>query len=65
MLSTPHSLRLLDRLRHRLRVDLAYFRRRGFEATLVALFYAMVAWIVMHIAIMIVSSNHPNYYDPA
>ena len=40
------------------------FRRRGYEATLVALFYAVVAWIVMHAAIMIVSSNHPNYYDP-
>ncbi len=41
-----------------------YFRRRGYEATLVALFYAMFAWIVMHVAIMIASSNHPNYYDP-
>jgi hypothetical protein len=41
-----------------------YFRRRGYEATLVALFYAVVAWIVMHMAIMIASDNHPNYYDP-
>lgn len=41
-----------------------WFRRRGIEATLVALFYAMVAWIVMHLAIMIASDNHPNYYDP-
>ena len=41
-----------------------FFRRRGVEATLVALFYAMVAWIVMHVAIMIASSNNPNYYDP-
>jgi hypothetical protein len=41
-----------------------WFRRRGFEATLVAMFYAVVAWIVMHVAIMIVSSNHPNYFDP-
>lgn len=41
-----------------------YFRRRGYEATLVAMFYAVVAWIVMHVAIMIVSDNHPNYYDP-
>ena len=40
------------------------FRRRGFEATLVALFYAVAAWIVMHAAIMVVSSNHPNYFDP-
>ncbi|MFP3607247.1 hypothetical protein SB753_35935, partial [Paraburkholderia sp. SIMBA_053] len=42
-----------------------YFRRRGIEATLVALFYAVLAWIVMHVAIMIASDNHPNYYDPA
>jgi hypothetical protein len=41
-----------------------YFRRRGYEATLVALFYAMFAWIVMHVAIMIAGDNHPNYYDP-
>jgi hypothetical protein len=41
-----------------------YFRRRGFEATLVALPYAMIAWIVMHLAIMVASDNHPNYYDP-
>jgi hypothetical protein len=41
-----------------------YFRRRGIEATLVALPYAMIAWIVMHIAIMIASDNHPNYADP-
>jgi hypothetical protein len=42
-----------------------YFRARGYEATLIALFYAAIAWIVMHGAIMIVSDNHPNYYDPA
>ena len=41
-----------------------YFRRRGYEATFVALFYAMFAWIVMHVAIMIAGDNHPNYYDP-
>jgi len=41
-----------------------FFRRHGFEATLVALFYAALAWIVMHIAIAAVSSNHPNYFDP-
>jgi hypothetical protein len=41
-----------------------YFKRRGYEATFVALPFAMVAWIVMHIAIMIASDNHPNYYDP-
>jgi hypothetical protein len=41
-----------------------WFRRRGFEATLVALPYAMIAWIVMHAAIMVASDNHPNYFDP-
>lgn len=42
-----------------------YFRRHGYEATLVALFYAVFAWIVMHVAIMIASNNHPDYFDPA
>lgn len=42
-----------------------YFRRRGYEATFVALFYAIFAWIVMHVAISIASDNHPNYFDPA
>ena len=41
-----------------------YFRRRGFEATFVALFYAIFAWIVMHAAIAIASDTHPNYLDP-
>lgn len=41
-----------------------YFRRRGVEATLVALFFAVVLWIVMHVAIAVVSNNHPNYLDP-
>ena len=39
-------------------------RRRGYEATFVALFYAVVAWIVMHVAISIASNDHPNYHDP-
>jgi hypothetical protein len=41
-----------------------YFRKRGYEATLVALFYAVIAWVVMHLAIIVVSNNHPNYADP-
>ena len=41
-----------------------YFQRRGYEATLVALFFAVILWIVMHIAIALASSNHPNYLDP-
>ena len=39
-------------------------RRRGIEASLAAMFYAVVAWIVMHVAIAVVSSNHPDYLDP-
>jgi hypothetical protein len=42
-----------------------YFRRRGYEATFIAMFYAIIAWIVMHVAISIASDNHPNYFDPA
>jgi hypothetical protein len=41
-----------------------YFRRRGYEATLVAMVFAVVLWIVMHVAIALVSDNHPNYLDP-
>jgi hypothetical protein len=40
------------------------FARRGYEATLVAMFFAVFIWIVMHVAIALVSSNHPNYLDP-
>ena len=39
-------------------------RRRGWEATLAAMPYAVIAWIVMHVAIAVVSSNHPDYFDP-
>jgi hypothetical protein len=41
-----------------------YFRQRGYEATLVALFFAVILWIVMHVAIALVSTDHPNYLDP-
>ena len=41
-----------------------YFARRGYEATLIAMFFAVVIWVVMHLAIAVVSSNHPNYLDP-
>ena len=40
------------------------FRRRGYEATLVAMVYAVVIWVVMHAAIMVASNDHPNYFDP-
>lgn len=41
-----------------------HLRQRGYEATLVALFYAVIAWIVMHAAILFASDNHPDYHDP-
>jgi predicted anti-sigma-YlaC factor YlaD len=41
-----------------------WFRRRGFEATLVALPYAVLVWVVMHLAIVAASTSHPNYADP-
>ena len=41
-----------------------YFARRGVEASLVGMFFAVFVWIVMHVAIAVVSSNHPNYLDP-
>lgn len=41
-----------------------YFRRRGYEVTLVALGFAIILWIVMHVAIAVVSNDHPNYLDP-
>jgi hypothetical protein len=41
-----------------------WFRRRGVEATLVALGYALLAWLVMHGAIAWVSDHHPDYTDP-
>ena len=39
-------------------------RRRGIEATLAALAYAVIAWIAMHVAIALAGDNHPNYLDP-
>jgi hypothetical protein len=41
-----------------------YFRQRGYEATLIALFFALILWIAMHSAIALVSTDHPNYLDP-
>ena len=40
------------------------FRRRGWEASLLALFYAVFAWVVMHAAIAMISTSHPDYLDP-
>jgi hypothetical protein len=41
-----------------------WFRKRGWEATLVALPFAIMLWIVMHVAIAMVGDDHPNYADP-
>lgn len=41
-----------------------FVRRRGYEATFMAIPYAAVAWVAMHVAISISSRDHPNYYDP-
>ena len=38
--------------------------RRGYEAALAAMFYAVTIWIVMHGAIMVATNDHPNYFDP-
>ncbi|MBC2666842.1 hypothetical protein H7F51_15090 [Novosphingobium flavum] len=39
-------------------------RRRGWEATMAALFYAVFLWIVMHVAIAVAGDDHPDYLDP-
>lgn len=41
-----------------------WFQRRNWEATLVALFFAVALWVLMHVAITIASDNHPDYTDP-
>jgi len=39
-------------------------RRGGYEATFIAIPYAALAWVAMHVAISIASTDHPNYHDP-
>ena len=41
-----------------------WFRQRGWEATTLALPFALALWVVMHGAIMIAGQQHPNYLDP-
>ncbi len=41
-----------------------WFRKRGWEATALALPFAAVLWVVMHVAIAIAGHEHPNYLDP-
>lgn len=40
------------------------FARRGWEATTLALPFALVLWVVMHAAISFAGYEHPNYLDP-
>jgi len=42
-----------------------WFHRRNWEATLLALPFAVVLWVFMHVAIAIAGNEHPNYLDPA
>lgn len=41
-----------------------WFRRRGWEATLLALPFAVVLWVAMHVAIALAGDDHPDYLDP-
>jgi hypothetical protein len=41
-----------------------WFRKRNWEATLAALGFAIVLWIVMHVAIDVAGDDHPDYLDP-
>ena len=60
-----NPLLLCARLGRAVRFRLAVFPPPRLEATLVALFFAVILWIVMHVAIAIVSNNHPDYLDPS
>lgn len=41
-----------------------WFRRRGWEASLLAMPFAALLWTVMHVAIVIAGDDHPDYLDP-
>lgn len=41
-----------------------WFARRGWEASLVAMVFAPVLWIAMHVPIPLLGDDHPNYLDP-
>ena len=40
-----------------------WFRRRGWEATALALPFAVALWVVMHAAISLAGHEHPDYHD--
>lgn len=39
-------------------------RRRGCEASLAAVMFAPLLWLVMHAAIVVIGARHPDYADP-
>lgn len=41
-----------------------WFRRRGWEASLLAMPFAVVLWVAMHLAIALAGHEHPDYLDP-
>ncbi len=41
-----------------------WFHKRGWEASLVAMVFAPVLWIAMHVPIPVLGDDHPNYLDP-
>ena len=41
-----------------------WFARRGWEASTLALPFAVVLWVVMHAAITLAGHEHPDYLDP-
>jgi hypothetical protein len=41
-----------------------WFRRRGWEASLVGMLFAPLLWIAMHVPIPLLGDDHPNYLDP-
>ncbi|MEY4268919.1 MAG: hypothetical protein RLZZ58_135 [Pseudomonadota bacterium] len=41
-----------------------WFRKRQWDATLAAMVFAVLLWIVMHVAIAVVGDDHPDYLDP-
>jgi hypothetical protein len=41
-----------------------WFQKRGWEASLVAIVFAPVLWIAMHVPIPMLGDDHPNYLDP-
>lgn len=41
-----------------------WFRARGWEASLLALPFAVLVWVAMHVAIALMGHEHPDYLDP-